>query len=136
MDTESRLISDDLWGILTVWQEARGESYIGKVGVAEVILKRTRDKYCSDGTVASTVLWPKQFSGWNSTDPNRIKAAQLRYNTKGVQECMDAWQEAKQGSQITKGAYHYYNPKVCDPVWAKGMEEVARLGNHVFVKEG
>jgi spore germination cell wall hydrolase CwlJ-like protein len=132
MDT--RLISDDLWGIITVWQEARGEPYAGMVGVAEVILHRTKNKLCSDGTVASTVLWPKQFSGWNSSDPNRIKSAKLCYDALKIQECMNAWQEAKQGSSLAKGATHYYNPKLCNPAWTKGMKEVARLGNHIFLR--
>lgn len=132
MDT--RLISDDIWGIITVWQESRGEIYTGKVGVAEVILERTRSKLCSDGTVASTILWSKQFSGWNSTDPNRIKSAKLTYDTKGIQECMDAWQEAKQGSKLTKGANHYYNPKLVTPEWAKDMKETVVIGNHRFMK--
>ena len=131
MDT--RLVSDDLWGIMTVWQETRGEPYLGKVGVAEVIFNRTRQKFQSDGTVASTVLWPKQFSGWNSTDPNRIKAAKLTYDSKGVQECMDAWQEAKQGSRYVKRALHYYNPSLVTPPWATKMQEVAIIGAHRFM---
>lgn len=135
MAESSRLITDDIWGILTVWQEAQGEPYIGKVAVAEVILRRTAKKMCSTGSVASTVLWAKQFSGWNSTDPTRIKSAKLCYDTKGVQECMNAWQEAKQGSNYAPGAMYYYNPAVVSPPWAAKMVKVTSIGNHLFLKE-
>ena len=130
---DNRIVSDDIWGILTVYQEAAGETYLGKVAVAEVIFRRTAQKLSSDGTVASTVLWPKQFSGWNSTDPTRIKSAKLCYDSPKSQECLDAWQEAKQGSNYTKGALYYYNPKLAKPVWAKKMKVIAEIGKHIFL---
>ena len=133
--SDSRIVSDDIWGILTVYQEASGETYLGKVAVAEVILRRTAQKLSSDGTVASTVLWPKQFSGWNSTDPTRIKSAKLCYDGPKSQDCLNAWQEAKQGSNYTKGALYYYNPKLVKPDWAKDMKIVVEIGKHVFLVE-
>lgn len=129
----ARLILDWVWGVLTVWLEARGESFKGKVAVAEVILKRTSMKYFSDGTVAGTCLRDRQFSGWNNTDPGRIKAVKLDDSDPVAKECIEAWNEATQGSNLTGQAVHYYNPKVCTPDWAKGAEIVATIGNHLFV---
>lgn len=129
-----RLIPDYLWGVLTVWQEARGESYQGKVAVAEVIVRRTNRKFCSNGSIASTCLWPLQFSGWNAKDQNRIKAACLDSTDPGVNDCVKAWCEAAdRGSNIVPGAVHYYNPAVCSPDWAEGATVVAEIGNHRFV---
>lgn len=127
------LVTDDYWGIATVWQEARGESYEGKVAVAEVILKRTARKYFSDGTVAGTCLRDRQFSGWNNADPNRVKAAKLDTNDPVVQECVCAWAEAKNGSNRTGEAIHYFNPHDCSPKWAEGAKVIAQIGRHRFV---
>ena len=133
-----RLIPDHVWGIITVWHEAQGELYDGKVAVAEVILARTLRKYMSDGTVAGTVLWPVQFSGWNAHDasPNyreRIEGAKLDGDNPVVRDCIRAWAEAEAGSKFTKGALHYFNPKIVSPSWAKDATITAEIGNHRFV---
>jgi len=129
-----RLIQDYLWGILTVWQEARGESYQGMRAVAEVIQRRAKKKYMSDGTVAGTVLRDRQFSGWNAADPNRIKAAVLDTSDPTVSECVRAWLDAERGDDIVPGACHYFNANLVSPPWAKGADVVAVIGNHTFVK--
>jgi spore germination cell wall hydrolase CwlJ-like protein len=130
-----RLIPDATWATMTIWQEARGESFDGMVAVAEVILRRTMKKMFSDGTVASTVLWPYQFSGWNTKDPNRIPVAKLDDTDRIVTACMRAWQEALEGSNLTKGATHYFAPAIVNPEWASRMTVTARIGRHVFLKE-
>lgn len=128
-----RLISDDALGVIAVFMEAEGEPYEGKVGVAEVIQKRTRNKFMSDGTVAGTVLKKYQFSGFNSDAGNRIRAFKIDSQHPVVQECQRAWEEAKAGSNLTGDALHYYNPKLCDPLWAQGSKTVVTLGDHRFV---
>lgn len=90
----------------------------------------------SDGTVASTVLWPYQFSGWNTKDPNRRKVATLDTDDRLVQACARAWQEAVNGSDLTKSATHYYAPAIVTPEWASKMTVTARIGRHCFLKEG
>jgi|SRR3990172_1204590 len=127
-----KLIPDDIWGILTVWQEARGEPYIGKVAVAEVIQRRAKLKYSSDGTIAGTVLKPYQFSGWNTNDPNRILAAKADRLDPLIIECIKAWEEAKGGTNFTNEAVLYCNLKVCSPAWANKSIVVAEIGNHTF----
>lgn len=129
-----RLIHDHLWGILTVWQEARGECYEGKKAVAEVILRRTQQKYSSDGTIAGTCLWPLQFSGWNAKDPNRIKAAQLDSEDALVLECEQAFDDALKGSNMSQGALLYLNPAGVTtlPAWAVPEKLVVTIGHHNF----
>jgi hypothetical protein len=128
-----KLIPDDSWAILTIWQEARGESFAGKVGVAEVIRNRTEAKFRSDGSYASTCLWPLQFSGWNARDPNRIPAAKLDGGSHIVQDCIRAWTEALSGSDTVKGAKFYYNPSISSPDWGVGETILATIGNHRFI---
>ncbi len=132
----SRLVSDDTWAILTIWQEARGESFEGKLAVAEVIWNRMRQQYQSDGTVVGTVLKPYQFSGWNTTDKNRLIAAKLDDLDPAVKDCMKAWFDAKAGSNTVRGALLYFNPSLVKdvPTWAGSAvaKKVAEVGRHVF----
>ena len=127
------LIDDCLLGIVTVYQEAEGEPYLGKVAVAEVIQRRTRQKFMSDGTVAGTVLKKYQFSGFNTDSANRIRSFQIDTSDAVVNDCVRAWYEADRGSNYAPGALHYYNPSIYNPWWAQGAKVVAEIGNHRFI---
>jgi len=129
-----RLIQDYLLGIVTVFQEAEGEPYKGKVAVAEVILRRMKKKYMSDGTVAGTVLRKYQFSGFNTDSANRIRSFKIDTSVPVVDECVRAWVEADKGSNLVPGCLHYYNANIVSPPWAEGAEVVAVIGNHTFLK--
>jgi spore germination cell wall hydrolase CwlJ-like protein len=129
-----RVIPDDTWAALNIWMEARGEKIEGKIAVAEVMLNRLKKGFWGD-TIAEVVLAPYQFSGWNTKDPNRVKAAQLDDQDQAYQECVKAWELAKAGSNIAKGATHYFNPAiVARPSWAPPSKMLARIGNHEFYK--
>src|SRR5690348_12849164 len=127
------LISPDALAVVTIWQEARGESYMGKVSVGEVIRNRMGRLYSSDGTVAGTVLKPWQFSGWESGDPNRIKSLLIRNEDPIVKECMDAWEQSKITTHV-KGAVLYCNlaAVAVRPSWARDDKRVTAIGNHTF----
>lgn len=133
-----RLVSEEALAVITIMQEAAGEPYVGKVAVAEVIRNRMQLKYASDGTVSGTVLRAKQFSGWNTSDPGRIRNVRADDDDEVVRECMRAWEEAKHGSDTVKGAVLYYNPDPrlvpVTPDWAKphSAKQVAEVGHHVF----
>lgn len=139
-----RLLPDDAWAIATIWGEARGESQLGKVAVAEVIRNRMVRRLCSDGTVAGTVLWPFQFSAWNTSDPNRRRMATLDTEDPILLDCRAAWEESEH-TIATLGATHYLNPSVLSrlPAWAADPDDPTRLheaavtlreGRHVFLK--
>lgn len=128
-----RLIPDYALGIITVFQEAEGEPYEGKRAVAEVIQRRTKRKFMSDGTVAGTVLKKYQFSGFNSDSGNRIRSFQIDSSDKVVDDCVRAWVDAERGPEIVPGCMHYYNPSLCDPMWAHGAKLVAEIGHHRFI---
>jgi N-acetylmuramoyl-L-alanine amidase len=135
----ARLVSEEAWAVLTIAQEASGESYAVKLATAEVIRNRMRRRYSSDGTVAGTVLRPYQFSGWNTKDPNRIRCAALEDTDPLTQECRRAWKEAVAGSDTVNGAVLYFNPAIVQtPEWVERSEAVAVVGPHHFFvpKEG
>lgn len=129
-----RLIADYLIGVVTVFQEAEGEPYEGKVAVAEVILRRTKRKFMSDGTVIGTCLRRLQFSGWNDNSPNRIRSLQIDTSVPAVNDCVRAWIEADKGSNLVPDCLHYYAHKIVSPPWTEGAEVVATIGNHTFVR--
>jgi len=136
-----RLVPDWKWAVMTIMQEAQGEPYSTKRAVAEVILRRTKMKYKSDGTVASTVLWPVQFSGWNAIDDSpkyreRIECAKIMEDDPVVIECLKAWSEAVDGSSTTGRATLYYNPSISNPAWAKTCIETAVIDKHRYMREG
>jgi spore germination cell wall hydrolase CwlJ-like protein len=129
-----KLVSDDIWAVLTIWQEARGEQHSGRVAVGEVIRNRMKRNYTSDGTAAGTVLHASQFSGWNTQDPNRIKCALLDDSDPLVQDCIAAWKESET-SNLTNGAVLYYAltmPKA--PPWASSplVKFIVDIGHHRF----
>ena len=131
-EAEMRLITDESLAVVTIWQEARGELFEGKVAVAEVIRNRQATTTHSDGTVAGTVLKDRQFSGWNNNDPSRVRSVQLDDDDWVVRECVLAWSKAKEGSNFAKGATFYVNLQYAQPPWLAEMREVARVGNHTF----
>ena len=131
----SELISSTCLAVATIYGEASGEPYLGKLAVAEVILNRMRAKHQSDGTVAGTVLKPWQFSIWNTREPRRVKVCQLDYEDVVVRECAAAWLEARdKGSDVAQGALYYHSCDIRPPVWAKEMKLLAAVGRHLFYK--
>jgi spore germination cell wall hydrolase CwlJ-like protein len=129
-----RLISDDAIEAVTVYQEAEGEPYEGKLGVAEALRNRRLTRYSSDGTVAGTALRALQFSGWNTHSNNRVRSVEIDDSDPVVQDCIRAVNEAAAGSQTVKGAVLYFNPAIVHPppTWADPAKLVATVGRHQF----
>lgn len=130
-----RILSEDALAIVTIAQEALGESYEGKLAVAEVIRNRMSKRYASDGSVAGTVLRAWQFSGWNTDSIGRTKMAKIDSDQAKVSDCVRAWEDAKTGTNIANGAVLYYAPNlVSTPKWARAefATQVAEIGGHVF----
>lgn len=126
------LIPDEHWGYLTVAQEARYEPFEGKIAVAEVIRNRMRYKISSDGSVRGTVLFPYQFSGWNTRDPNRVACAGIDYRDKELQDIIAAWKIAfEKGTNLTQDAILYHADYV-SPDWSKVYKKTVVIGRHIF----
>jgi len=127
-----RLISDDAIAVVTIFQEAEGESFAGKLAVAEVIRNRMAKKYSSDGTIVGTCLRAMQFSGWNAMAGNRIRSVQIDSGSAIVNDCSVAWQQSA-GSETVKGAVLYFAPAVVKrPNWADPAKLLAVVGRHEF----
>jgi len=131
MNHEQKSIqSDDTLAALTIYLEARGESFAGKLAVAAVIRNRMTHKYHSDGTVKGTVLRAKQFEPWIGRNPEEV---QYDPGNKKMQESLLAWKLVQDGRNIVEGAVLFYNPQlVKTPRWAQVNRKVAKIGGHEF----
>ena len=123
-------MSDDTLAALTVYLEARGESFAGKLAVAAVIRNRMKRKYHSDGTVKGTVLRPWQFQPWNRKKPHQVR---FDLNESNMRDSMLAWKMVQDGRNVVKGAVLFYAPRlVRSPRWALQGHMVASIGGHEF----
>lgn len=139
---------------LCIWSEASGEPVAGKQAVARVILNRMARKYESDGTVAGTVLYPNQFSGfwfdmrdgkytrvcWTREDAEQHAAIMLnKAQHQAIWDlCVDVAEDALNGKlpdepELEK-AVLYLNPSILPrlPVWAAPDKQLCAVGHHTF----
>lgn len=139
-----RDFSDSEIMFLTIIGEARGEPIEGQVAVANVILNRSKVRKLS---IKDVCLQEKQFSCWNTNDPNRLKLTNLASR---IQEGSYVIPEYKQVQWVVEGAIenklkdnvngrdHYMTTVLFisakKPSWAnKPKGQVLRIGNHVFL---
>lgn len=126
---------DELYFLsITVLQEAGGESFKGKLGVAYTIMNR-------GGSVMDTVLKSYQFSCWNTDSPTRMSIDTTPEDV--LRECYKAACAAyfKLNPDPTKGANQFLNEeltkKIRDgslPGWFDEAKVTARIGKHTFLK--
>jgi spore germination cell wall hydrolase CwlJ-like protein len=120
---------------MTVYMEASGEGPEGMLAVAFVLVNRKNRTY--GHTLATVCLEPLQFSCWNTSDPNRIRMAQLNDLDPTLGEAEHAVTTAINGSEPdpTHGAVNYYATSMrTPPDWAKRMTFTVELGKHRFYK--
>lgn len=119
----------------TVYGEARGESFEGKKAVVHVIINRTNHKASKrDHSLAATALRWRQFSAWNTSDPNRRRMEATALSDETFRECMRAVLTALDEIDPTKGSRHYHTNTI-SPGWARGHKPVAAIGSHVFYND-
>jgi spore germination cell wall hydrolase CwlJ-like protein len=120
----------------TIYGEARNQPYDGMVAVAWVMLNRLHSKkWFSGETLAETCLMPKQFSCWNTGDPNRVRMLRVAEDDPLLVKIRTIV-EAVVAGQIqdpTKGATHYRVVNT-PAAWAIGYKPVATIGDHEFFK--
>lgn len=104
-----------------VYSEARGESYIGQVAVAAVVLNRVEDSRFPN-TIAGVIYQPWAFTAVNdgqfALEPNETAYQAAR-------DAMNGWDP-------TYGAVYYYNPKTATSAWIRSTTTVTVIGQHVF----
>lgn len=106
-----------------VYAEARGESYVGKVAVASVILNRVEHPDFPN-TIAGVIYQPWAFTA--------VYDGQIKLEPDN--DCYSAAQDALNGWDPTYGSIYYYNPRTATSQWIFSRETVVTIGNHVFAR--
>lgn len=113
---------------LCVWREARGESLLGKMLVAQVIENRVTDPKWPD-TYIGVITQPLQFSAFNQFDPNVVK-----YPQDGDLNWFDCVASAdlvlSAPKRLTR-ANHYHARNIM-PSWADPKKITNKEDNHIF----
>ncbi len=109
------------WLARAVYGEARGESYVGQVAVAAVILNRVEDADFPD-TIKGVIFEKNAFTAVNDGQIN------LKPNGSAIQ----AAREALSGADPSGGALYYWNPAKSTNKWVWTRPIIKKIGNHVF----
>lgn len=120
--TSSSTSNSDLYLLAKcVYAEARGESYVGQVAVAAVILNRVKSSSFPN-TIAGVIYQPYAFTA--------VSDGQI--NLEPNQTAYSAAQDALNGWDPTYGCLYYYNAKTATSKWIYSRKTVVTIGNHVF----
>lgn len=118
----------------TIFMEASGESPDGRRAVAWVIVNRLNSGKWGN-TLASVCLWPFQFSGWNTSDPNRIRMAQTLDDDAVMSDCEVAINVALAGGVDPTQGSMFYKVVGTNANWTEGKIPVVTIGNHEFYND-
>jgi N-acetylmuramoyl-L-alanine amidase len=103
--------------------EARGESYIGQVAVAAVILNRV-DNPKFPKTIAGVIYQPGAFTAVSDGQMNLAPDA----------SSMKAAKDALNGWDPSGGAIYYYNPAKTTNKWIWSRPIIKVIGKHYFCR--
>nr|WP_246753847.1 cell wall hydrolase [Jiella flava] len=118
-----------------IYFEARGESSQGQAAVAQVILNRVRNPAYPNsicGVVYQNKNWRNrcQFSFACDGHKDRVRDAEAYDKAKDIAEEVT---EGKIWIAEVGSATHYHATYV-RPRWARAMEEVDKIGRHIFYR--
>ncbi len=124
-----------------IFFEARGERTTGQLAVAMVTMNRVKSKRFPNSVCG--VVWQKRQFSWTHDGKSD--------NPKNNPSDKKSWKQAKKLAEFiyykydtlkvrsngaldfTRGALHYYAPKMADPIWAKSKEVSRQIGGHIFL---
>lgn len=106
-----------------VYAEARGEPYAGKVAVAAVIINRVLNKDFPN-TISGVIYQRNAFSCIQDGQINLTPDSTAR----------QAVRDALAGSDPSRGALYFYNPKISTSQWIFTRTTIITIGNHRFAR--
>lgn len=126
------------WECLTeaLYHEARGETLVGLVAVAEVILNRV-----------DSAFYPDSVCGVVGQGIERAPYCQFSYKCDGLSDGMTqgearslmekiAWVMLSGKPRILTGKATHYHTDEVNPGWAARLVRTARIGDHIFYRRG
>lgn len=121
------MISDQDYKLMAkiVYCESKGEPFLGKVGVASVILNRLYDPHFPK-TIQGVIYQKNAFSC--------VSGGQVDANPDS--ECYRAVDEALAGNDPTSESIYFYNPKYSSSSWIFSCpkKSTVTIGNHIFFR--
>ena len=128
---------------LNVYHEAKNQSMIGQIAVAQVVMNRVKDNRYPDN-VCDVVTEAVTYKG---TDKPVLHKCQFSWYCDGQKDEPDfdskEWWDAKEYASIvlsgtimldvTEGATHYHATYV-RPAWAKTKTKTTRIDRHIFYR--
>ncbi|MGM0877542.1 MAG: cell wall hydrolase [Bacillota bacterium] len=133
---DTGLLSDGVFGLQTkqkldniemmakvVHGEARGESYIGKVAVAAVIINRLS----TPGFPKNTYDVIFQTNAFTAVHDGQYYLTPNNHSYRAVIDALKGWDP-------TYGSVYYYNPITATDDWIFTRKTVTSIGNHFFAK--
>ena len=106
-----------------VYGEARGESYIGQVAVAAVVLNRVKSSSFPN-TISGVVY---QSGAFDCVSDGQINLAPNETAKKAAQDALNGWDP-------TYGAIYYFNPATATNKWIWSRPMTVTIGKHRFCK--
>lgn len=140
-----------------IYHEARGESYAGKVAVANVTMNRVKSPKFPN-TICEVVYQSQTRENWKGEEVPKRNKCQFSWYCDGksddivlvtaegnvIKERMLAWEmsqlvanQSVRGNliDITDGSTHYFNSELANPHWATAYQQVVQIDSHSFLKE-
>lgn len=126
--------SDTLCLATTIYLEARNQSELGQLAVAEVALRRVESGRWGS-TLCQVVTAPKQFAPTLVSPNFRIKhpVAWDRAVAAALKAQREWARPRAERKQLVPGADHFVVLDIASPVWASGTP-VAQIGDHTFYR--
>jgi len=121
--------TDLYWLSKNIYYEARGESFLGQVMIGFVTLCRLEDGRWGN-SIKSVVTAPHQFS-WYDKHKKAIPRNKKAWNIAKKA----AWWAVFAFSAVDKHDILYYHNNTITPRWAKRLEKVVVLENHIFYEK-
>jgi len=106
--------------------------------IASVVVNRMKRPERFGQTLEDVVFAPKQFSGVGGNEWNKIISGKLTKDEEDIYKHFLAISSGVLKGTIqddTKGADHYFNPKLAHPSWAKKMKKTYTTDYHNYYKE-
>jgi spore germination cell wall hydrolase CwlJ-like protein len=140
-----------------IYHEARGESYAGKVAVANVTMNRVKSSKFPN-TICEVVYQSQMRENWKGEEVPKRNKCQFSWYCDGksddivlvtakgkvIKERMIAWEMSQMVANqslrgnlidITDGSTHYFNSELANPHWANAYQQVVQIDSHSFLKE-
>jgi len=129
---------DDLLLAMLIWGEARSESVMGKIAVAQVVANRVAAGGWFGRGWHAVMLKTNQFSCFNIQDPNYKKLLQpVSWDAEAVwQTCLYIARAALRGAlpSVVDGCCHYHAAAISVPAWANKLVLYKVVGRHKFYR--